>query len=46
MGDFYEAKGDKEKAIEYFAKALTLKENPDSRQKMEKLKSKKWGKCI
>jgi tetratricopeptide (TPR) repeat protein len=41
MGDFYNAKQDKEKAIEYYTKALTLRDFPDTRQKLEKLKAKK-----
>ncbi len=41
MGDFYEAKGDNAKAIELFTKALTLRDFPDTRQKLEKLKAKK-----
>ncbi|HMJ46611.1 MAG TPA: alpha/beta hydrolase-fold protein [Ferruginibacter sp.] len=41
MGDFYESKGEKNKAIEYFSKALSLKDNPDTRQKLEKLKISK-----
>jgi tetratricopeptide (TPR) repeat protein len=41
MGDFYEATGDKAKAIEYFSKALTLKDNPDTKAKLKKLKGGK-----
>ena len=37
MGDYYVANGEKEKAIEYFRKALSLKEFPQTRQKLEKL---------
>lgn len=37
MGDFYEAKGDKENAIELFTKALELNENPATRQKLNQL---------
>ena len=36
-GDYYLAIGDKTKAIENFKKALSLKENPDSRRKYEEL---------
>ena len=38
MGDLYLAKGDKTKAMESFAKSLSLRENPETRQKLEKLK--------
>ncbi len=37
MGDFYDATGNKQKAIEYYKKALTIKEVPDTRKKLEKL---------
>jgi len=40
MGDFYVATGDKEKAIDYFRKALTVQENADTRQKLQKLEQK------
>lgn len=39
MGDYYVAKGEKEKAIEHFKKALTLREFPETRKKLEKLAS-------
>ncbi len=39
MGDFYQAKKDNDKANEYYLKALGLKENPDIRTKIEKLKT-------
>lgn len=39
MGDYYIAKNEKVKAIEYFARALTLKEVPETRKKMERLKT-------
>jgi tetratricopeptide (TPR) repeat protein len=39
MGDFYNAKGEKQKAIEHYAKALTLKDVSDTRRKLEKLKA-------
>ena len=38
MGDYYVAKGEKAKAMEHFTKALTLREFPDTRQKLEKLR--------
>jgi hypothetical protein len=37
MGDYYLAKGEKDKAIEHFKKAITLRDNPDTRKKLEKL---------
>ena len=40
MGDFYVATGDKEKAIDYFRKALAVHENADTRQKLQKLEQK------
>lgn len=36
-GDYFLAIGDKSKAIEYFKKALSIKENPESREKLNKL---------
>ena len=36
-GDYFLAIDDKPKAIEYFKKALSLKENPESRKKLNKL---------
>ncbi len=36
-GDYFLAIGDKSKAVEYFKKALSLKENPESRKKLNKL---------
>jgi uncharacterized protein len=36
MGDYYVARNDNPKASEFFKKALTLNENPDTRQKLEK----------
>lgn len=36
-GDYFLAIGDKAKAIEYFKKALSVKENPESRKKLNKL---------
>jgi hypothetical protein len=40
MGDFYVTTGDKEKAIDYFRKALAVHENADTRQKLQKLEQK------
>ena len=40
MGDFYVATGDKEKAIDYFRKALSVHENADTRQKLQTLEKK------
>ena len=40
MGDYYVAIGDKPNAIKYFEKALSIKENPDTRKKLEKLQGK------
>ncbi|WP_219318012.1 alpha/beta hydrolase-fold protein [Flavobacterium taihuense] len=41
MGDFYVEKDDTKKAIEAFEKALSLKEIPETRKKLEKLKANK-----
>ena len=41
LGDFYAAKGDKQKAIEAFDKSLNLQETEDTRRKFEELKGKK-----
>lgn len=38
MGDYYVAQNDKPQAIEYFSKALALREYPETREKLEKLK--------
>lgn len=38
-GDYFLAIGDKSKAIDYFKKAVSIKENPDSRKKLDKLLS-------
>ncbi len=40
MGDYYEAIGDKYNAMSNFEKALSIKENADTRKKFEKLQSK------
>jgi tetratricopeptide (TPR) repeat protein len=37
MGDLYLAKGNKEKAIEYFKKTLSLENIPETKEKLEKL---------
>lgn len=39
MGEFYEVKGDKVKAKEYYQKALTFKDSPAIKAKIEKIKS-------
>jgi uncharacterized protein len=41
MGDYYVAMNDKQKAIDFFRKALTINENADTRVKLEKLEEKK-----
>jgi tetratricopeptide (TPR) repeat protein len=38
MGDYYDAVNDKLNAIKYFEKALTIKENAETKKKLEKLK--------
>jgi len=40
MGDFYDAKGDKAKAIDNYKKALAIKDNPDTKKKLDKLQGK------
>ena len=40
MGDYYEAVADKPNAIRNFQKALSIKENADTRKKLEKLQNK------
>lgn len=40
MGDFYIAIDDKGKAVEFYTKALTIKEHPSTRKKLDKLKEK------
>lgn len=37
MGDYYTAMGDQSNAIKYFQKALTIKENTETRQKIKNL---------
>jgi predicted alpha/beta superfamily hydrolase len=41
MGDLFEKKGNKEKAIGYYSKSLSIRETADTRQKLEKLKALK-----
>ncbi len=41
MGDLFAQTGDKQKAIEYYSKSLSLKATAETRQKLEKLKSAK-----
>ena len=41
MGDYLVARKENGKAIKYFTKALALKDNPDTKQKLEKLKAGK-----
>lgn len=41
MGQYYEAKGDKKKAIEYLTKALELGYFPETKRKLDELKSGK-----
>jgi predicted alpha/beta superfamily hydrolase len=38
MGDYYTAAGDKQKAIDMYTKALAIDNNPDTKQKLDKLK--------
>ena len=37
LGDLYQAKGDKQNAADSYKKALTIREVPDTRQKLEKI---------
>ena len=41
MGDFYIAMDNKAKAIEFYTKALTIKDYPSTRKKLDKLKANK-----
>jgi predicted negative regulator of RcsB-dependent stress response len=41
LGEFYENKGDKQKAIEAYTKSLSLKETEDTRRKLNNLTGKK-----
>jgi tetratricopeptide (TPR) repeat protein len=40
LGDFYEARGEKDKAIDSFKKALSIKEVSFTREKLNKLETK------
>lgn len=40
MGDLQTAEGNKEKAVEYYKKALTIKQNPETRKKLNALLKK------
>jgi hypothetical protein len=40
MGFFYEAMGDTSKAVAHYTTALSMKEDPGLRQKMEDLKKR------
>ena len=37
MGDYYDNQKNKEKAIECYTKALKIKDNPDTKKKLDKL---------
>ncbi len=41
MGDYYDAQKNKAKAIEFYTKSLKVKENPDTRKKLDKLQAAK-----
>lgn len=41
MGDFYVAIDDKEQAIQFYTKALTIRDHPSTRKKLDKLKTNK-----
>ncbi|MGZ3944481.1 MAG: tetratricopeptide repeat protein, partial [Mucilaginibacter sp.] len=41
MGDYYAAQKDKAKAIEYYTKAISIKETPATKKKLDSLQSKK-----
>jgi predicted alpha/beta superfamily hydrolase len=41
MGDYYAAQKDNTKAAEYYKKSLAVKENPDTRKKLDALSGKK-----
>jgi uncharacterized protein len=40
MGDFYVSTGEKEKAIDFFRRALAIQDNANTRQKLQKLEQK------
>ena len=37
MGDYYDNQKNKTKAIEFYAKALNIKDNPGTKNKLDKL---------
>ncbi|HWD89848.1 MAG TPA: alpha/beta hydrolase-fold protein [Mucilaginibacter sp.] len=41
MGDYYADQKDKTKAIEYYKKALSINDNPDTKKKLDSLEEKK-----
>jgi len=41
MGDYYAAQKDKAKAIEYYTKAINIKETPATKKKLDSLQNKK-----
>jgi len=41
MGDYYDATGDKEKAMASYRQSLTLRENPETREKLNKMQAAK-----
>lgn len=41
MGDYYDGAGDKKKAIEFYTKALTFRDYPETKEKLAKLKAEK-----
>jgi len=41
MGDYFANQKDKAKAIEYYTKALAIKDNPDTKKKLDSLQAKK-----
>jgi predicted alpha/beta superfamily hydrolase len=41
IGDYYDAIGDKPNTIKYYEKALSIKENPDTRKKLKIIQEKK-----
>ena len=41
MGDLYDAMGDKKQAMAAYSKALSLRDFPDTRNKLEQLKKRK-----
>jgi uncharacterized protein len=41
LGDYYSKKGNKKKAMEHFTQALAIKDNPDTRDKLQTIKKRK-----